>query len=327
MAPNITNPDWQSPNAWLRKPEVDASAVAALIKRLEKPKGPVDVVLDTDTFNEIDDQFALAYLIKKEKELKLRAIYAAPFYNTKATSPGDGMEKSYDEILRVLSLMKRDDLKSIVYRGSTEYLPSETEPVASEAAEHLVNLASDYSTEKPLYVIAIGAITNVASALLMKPELKDKIVIVWLGGHAHDWHTNVEFNLYQDVAGARIIFDCGVPLIQLPCMGVVSAFTTCGPELEYWLRGKNELCDYLVDATTAYALEVGGLSTWTRAIWDVTAVAWLLDETFMYDCLVPSPMPDYNHYYSFDKTRHPIRYVYHIERDALFKDLFETLAK
>ena len=36
---------------------------AELLKRLEHPSGRVDVVLDTDTFNEIDDQFALAYLI------------------------------------------------------------------------------------------------------------------------------------------------------------------------------------------------------------------------------------------------------------------------
>ena len=82
---------------------------AALIKRLEKPKLPVDVVLDTDTFNEIDDQFALAYLIKKSKRLNLKAVYAAPFLNEKSSSPGDGMEKSYDEILKILSLMKRDD--------------------------------------------------------------------------------------------------------------------------------------------------------------------------------------------------------------------------
>ena len=50
-----------------------------LIKRLEKPKGKVDVVLDTDTFNEIDDQFALAYLIQSSEKLNLKAVYAAPF--------------------------------------------------------------------------------------------------------------------------------------------------------------------------------------------------------------------------------------------------------
>jgi inosine-uridine nucleoside N-ribohydrolase len=197
----------------------------------------------------------------------------------------------------------------------------------SDAAKHLVRLACGYSPENRLYVIAIGAITNIASALLLEPDIKEKIVVIWLGGNAHDWHTNTEFNLSQDVAAARIIFGSGVPLVQLPCMGVVSAFTTSGPELEYWLRNKNELCDYLLDSTVKQALADGGRPTWTRVIWDVTAVAWLLDGEFMLDRLEPSPIPEYDHHYAFNKTRHPIRYVYHINRDALFEDLFRTLAE
>lgn len=306
---------------------VDATNEAAFIKRLKKPDGPVDVVIDTDTFNEIDDQFALAYLIKKESKLNLKAIYAAPFHNDKSSGPSDGMEKSYGEILKVLSLMGRDDLRGIVHRGSASFLTSETEPVISDAARHLAETALKYTTEKPLYVIGIAAITDVASALLMKPEIKDKIVVVWLGGNALDWHNNMEFNLRQDVAAARVLFGCGVPVVQLPCMGVVSAFTTCGPELEYWLSGKNELCDYLVDATVREARKYNNISTWTRAIWDVTAVAWLLGGDFMSDRLEPSPIPEYDNYYAFSKTRHSIRYVFHINRDALFEDLFQTLAK
>jgi len=306
---------------------VDVSGCAKLIKRLERPKTPVDVVLDTDTFNEIDDQYALAYLIKKNKQLNLKAIHAAPFLNQRSTSPGDGMEKSYKEIFKILSLMKRDDLSPIIFKGSDRFLTSEAEPVVSDAANNLVRLASGYSSQKQLYVIAIGAITNVASALLLKPEIKDNIVVIWLGGHSHDWHDNTEFNLSQDVAAARVIFGCEVPLVQLPCMGVVSAFMTSGPELEFWLRGKNKLCDYLVDVTTEQALEDGGLPAWTRVIWDVTAVAWLLSGDFMHDRFEPSPIPEYDNQYALNKTRHPIRYVYHINRDALFSDLFSTLAE
>lgn len=306
-------------------------AAETLLKRLEKPTGAVDVVLDTDTFNEIDDQYALAYLIKSDYKLKLKAIYAAPFYlpvyNHKSTSAKDGMEKSYDEIMNVLKLMKREELKALVHKGSCEFLKSETEPVDSEAARHLAALAAGYTTEKPLYVIAIGAITNVASALLLKPEIKDRIVLIWLGGNALHWPNNKEFNLHQDIAAARVVFGCGVPLVQLPCMGVVSAFTTSGPELEHWLRGKNDLCDYLFTVTSKQAQEDSKLSCWTRVIWDVTAVAWLSDGDFMQDRLEHSPIPEYDGYYAFDSTRHFYRYVYHINRDALFEDLFKTLAQ
>lgn len=298
-----------------------------LVRRLRKPAGMVDVVLDTDTFNEIDDQFALAYLIKSDEKLNLKAIYAAPFYNEKSTGPKDGMEKSYREIMNVLDLMERGDLKEVVYKGSERYLPSEKEAVDSPAARDLVERAQGYSKENPLYVIAIGAITNIASALLMDPGLTEKIVVIWLGGNAYFWPHNKEFNLYQDVAGARVLFGSGVPVVQLPCMGVVSAFTISGPELEYHLRGKNKLCDYLVDVTTAEAKETYGGATWTRAIWDVTAVAWLLDGDFMYDCLKHSPIAEYDDRYAFDETRHFIKYVYHIKRDDLFADLFRKLTK
>lgn len=319
------NKSWED---FLRPVETDMSIDnARLIRRLEKPKGRVDVVIDTDTYNEIDDQYALSYLIKSDEKLDLKAIYAAPFFNEKSTGPTDGMEKSYREIMNVLTLLEREDLKEHVYRGSTEYLPSETEPVISDAAKDLAERAMNYTEEHPLYVVAIAAITNVASALLLNPDIKNRIVLIWLGGNATNWPDNKEFNLYQDVAGARIVFGCGVPLVQLPCMGVVSAFTTSGPELEYHLRGKNKLCDYLVNVTTTEAAACNGGPVWTRPIWDVTAVAWLLDDDFEEDCLIHSPIPEYDNRYAFDNNRHFIKYVYHIKRDKLFADLFAKLSR
>jgi inosine-uridine nucleoside N-ribohydrolase len=298
-----------------------------LLARLQKPTGPVDVVLDTDAYNEIDDQFALALMVKSPEKLTVKGFYAAPFFNNNSSSPGDGMEKSYNEILNLLSLMKREDLKTVAARGSKNYLSSETGPVDSPAAKALVDLALRHSPEKPLYAVAIGAITNVASALLMKPEIKDRVVIVWLGGNARHWPDTREFNMSQDVAAARVVFNSGAAVVQLPCMGVVSSFTAGGPELEYWLRGKNELCDYLVDHTTKSAIKDGGLPNWTRVIWDVAAVGWLLDGDLMLDRLEPIPIPQYDHHYSFDPNRHFYRYVYHINRDKLFNVLYKRLGE
>ena len=157
-----------------------------ILRMLRRPEGQIDVVLDTDTYNEIDDQYALAFLVKSAPRLRLVGIHAAPFYapefNHKSENPEDGMEKSYEEILRVLRLMEREDLIPLAQKGSREYMKSETEPVESPAAHRLVELAMEHSEEKPLYVLAIGAITNVASALLMEPEIKNRMVLVWLGG-------------------------------------------------------------------------------------------------------------------------------------------------
>lgn len=297
-----------------------------LLKMLERPTEKVDAVLDTDTFNEIDDQFALSYLLKSDDKINTRAIYAAPFFNAHSASPKDGMEKSYDEILKLLDLMGREDMKPHVFRGSETYLPDETTPVSSQAAGHLARLAMDYTPENPLYVIAIGAITNVASAILLNPEIISRVVVIWLGGHALSWPDTREFNMVQDIAAARVIFGSTAPLVQLPCMGVVSAFTVSGDDLKNQLSGKNKLCDYLVETTVNEVAGYTDSPVWSRAIWDVTAVGWLTGD-FMADSIEHAPIPDFDGRYAFDSGRHFYKYVYHIDRDALLRDLFVKLSR
>lgn len=294
------------------------------IKNLEVPKGKIDVVLDTDAYNEIDDQFAISYMLLSKEKLNTKAIYAAPFHNTRSDGPKDGMEKSYDEILRLLDFIGED---VPVYKGSESYLANETTPVISPAAEDLAERANLYSPENPLYVVAIGAITNVASAMLINPKMKENTVIVWLGGHGRHYHDTKEFNMFQDVAAARVIMGSGVPFVQLPCMGVVSEFRISKPELEYWLKGKNPLADYLADAAIKEADSYAAGQPWTRVIWDVTAVGWLVNDCgyLMLSNLVPAPLPTYDNYYSDVPNAHLMRYVYNINRDELMKDLFDKI--
>jgi len=296
------------------------------LRMLERPSGKIDVVLDTDAFNEIDDQFAISYLLACPERLNTLALTAAPFLNKKAASAGEGMEKSYQEILKLLSLMEGRHQPPVL-RGSDRFLPDETHPVASDAAARIAELAMAHSSENPLYVAAIGAITNVASALLLQPEIAERMVVVWLGGHALHYTNNKEFNLYQDIAAARVVFGSGVPLVMLPCHGVVDVFTLSKADLETWFIGKNPLCDYLARNAIREAESYAAGTPWTRVIWDVTAVGWLLDGEgrFMADRLTPRPMPEYDHRWAQDPCAPLCRYVYHIRRDALMQDLIRRL--
>lgn len=298
------------------------------LKNLSVPQGKVDVVLDTDAFNEIDDQFAIGYMLKSSDKLCVKGICAAPFLNTRSETAAEGMHKSYDEIINLLKLTKREDLLSVVFKGSEKFLTDETTPIESQAVDFIASLSNQYSPENPLYIVAIGAITNVASAILKNPAMKENCVVVWLGGHA-TWEEfgATEFNMKQDVAAARVVLGCGIPVVQLPCKGVVDRFATSKYELQYWLKGKNQLCDYLYKNTVEEADSYAEGKPWTRVIWDVTAVAWLLNDNnrFMYARLIPSSVPEYDGTYSFDENRHFINYVCDINRDALFEDLFGVL--
>ncbi len=295
------------------------------LKNLSVPTGKIDVVLDSDAYNEIDDQFAIAYLLKSKEKLNTKAIYAAPFFNSNSENAKDGMEKSYAEILKLLDFMGEN---VDVFTGSEEFLKSETEAQISPAALDLAKRCEDYSPENPLYVVAIGAITNVASAILLNKKMIENTVVVWLGGHAHHYHDTKEFNMYGDIAASRVVMNSGVPFVQLPCKGVVSTFTISQPELEYWFMGKNAISDYLAKNTIEAVKKYADGKPWTRVIWDVTAVAWLLndDDRFMFSRIVPTRLSDYNNIYEPDIDI-DMRYVYYIHRDKLWEDVINKITK
>ncbi len=280
-----------------------------------------DVILDTDTFNEIDDQYTVAYAMLKKGSVNLLSINAAPFLNSRSTSAADGMEKSYEEIFRIRNFVDKDS-EIPVYRGSTEFMKDKKVPVESEACDNIINTA--LKAEKMLYVVAIGAITNVASALVKCPEIKEKITVIWLGGHALHWQDTREFNLKQDIKAAQIVFDSAVPLVVIPCNGVCSAFRTTVPELEYYLRGKNELCDYLIDITAAY--NTSGQMAWSKPIWDVTAMAAITAPSTLDMVVMPRPYLTDDGRFAIDNARPHYIYIRHINRDKLYADLFTTLS-
>lgn len=116
---------------------------ARRLQMLRIPTGKVDMVLDTDTYNEVDDQFALAFLIRSAEQVSLRAVYAAPFHaqpffpapliRWRSESPEDGMERSYEEILHIIALCG-GDFPGQVKKGSRRFLPDRHTPVTSPAA-------------------------------------------------------------------------------------------------------------------------------------------------------------------------------------------------
>ncbi|MDP6116689.1 MAG: nucleoside hydrolase [Planctomycetota bacterium] len=286
---------------------------------LNPPEGKISMILDTDTYNEIDDQFAVVYSILAD-ELDVEAIYAAPFHNYRSDGPGDGMEKSYEEILRLLDRLGHSP-DDFVFRGSETYLPAGDRPVVSEAANHLVERAMA-DRDGPLYVLPIGAITNIASAILIEPAIIERIVVVWLGGHPHNWRTTREFNLGQDIHASRLVFDCGVPFVQIPCKNVAEHLRTTVPEMERYVNGKGAIGDYLFEIFLEYGRDK---FAWSKVIWDISTVAWLINPEWIPTVLTHSPILTDQVTFSHDPSRHLMRVATDVNRDAVFGDLFKRL--
>lgn len=293
------------------------------IEMLRPPaKRPVRMVLDTDAFNEIDDQFAVVYALISP-ELDVQAVYAAPFHNSRSSGPADGMEKSYEELLRILDKLDRSP-DGFTFRGSLNWIRDVEKPERSPAVLDLIERAKKSSPQDPLYVVPVGAITNISNAILIEPSIIRNIVVVWLGGNGHNWPHQREFNYRQDLIASRIIFDSGVPLVQLPCTPVVTHFATTVPEMERYVGGRGPIGDYLLEIFKDYRKDHFG---WSKVLWDMTAVAWLVNDRWLPSSLVHSPIVTDNYTFSFDQSRHMIRVVNFVQRDPIFRDFFTKLEK
>lgn len=333
------------------------------LERMTVPAGKIRIVIDSDAKNEVDDQFAISWALRSPERFCVEAVYAVPFSHTYYyrnlgnpepevyECPKEGMERSYQEIRKLFALLAEDP-EGRVFRGAEHYI--EDGPVMSEAVEDLIRRGM--ASEEPLYVVAIGAATNVASALMLEPRLAEHIVVVWLGGQPPHFPYGIEFNLTQDIKAARHLFDCGVPLIWVPCMGVASLLSLSDADVREKLMGRSRIGTYLADivlgqftnldkATTRAAnhrrLNMRGRDdmteeylaqfqsryvSWSRPIWDISTIAFLKNPNWTASALIPAPVLGDDCGYGSPKSgRHLIRAVNYCQRDLILGDMLACL--
>lgn len=299
-------------------PEID---LPNLVRMLQHPLRPCDVVIDTDAANEIDDQFAIVHALLSDV-LNVEAIYAAPFHTewTNTSGPEEGMELSYQEILRVLDKLPAE-FSGPVLRGSAEYMAAPDRPVRSEAADDLVARAMA-DREGPLYVLALGAVTNVASAILTEPAIVKRMVVLPLGGSPYETGSYADLNFTEDVHAVRVMFDSGVPIVHVVGYVVSEMMRTTEPEMARYVKERGEIGDYLYEL---YRDQVSDFPGRSKPIWDMAVGAWLMNSEWTRSHLTPSPVFNEDLRYSFDPSRHPVRILTRVNRDAVFRDFFESL--
>ncbi len=238
------------------------------------------LILDTDTGCEIDDQFAITYALLAD-DIDLLAITAAPFYNPRVDSVKSGTKASYDEILHVLSLIDPENkLNTPVYLGADDYMKNQFTPQVCEAAENIGRIVNE--ADDIVYIAMIGCYTNVASAILLHPEIIDKAVIVMIGGqkpYMFDGDAN-EYNLGQDRNAARIIMSSGIPVVTIPAGECSEQLYTFTGEMYYFCsEGRSgRIGDYLVeryDEQEFPSYVDGKCNSNIRTIWDIAAIAFI----------------------------------------------------
>ncbi len=282
------------------------------------------VIVDSDTYNEMDDQYAIAYAIASDK-MEVLALNAAPFHNDRSRDFGDGMEKSYEEILRVLEHIGKTG-QYPVFKGSRTRINDDPElrPVDSPAARNIIKLA--HETDEIIYILALGAITNVVSAAMIDPSICDRICVVWLGGHCFDFRDLGEFNLAQDYAAGQLLLNLDVPLIMLPaCDHGTKVLQVRLPDMQE-IKGDSPAAVFFRETLPE---EFNGdyyENGWERVIWDIAAPgAVAVPEGYSFS-VIPAPVFGDNWQYAFDRTRRKIIFMEKVDRDTVVHDAFACLS-
>ncbi|MBS5858363.1 MAG: 5' nucleotidase, NT5C type [Clostridia bacterium] len=294
------------------------SKISKLYKK-DKNIDKINVILDTDTYNECDDQFALAYMLLSQNKFNIEAITVAPYHHDNDISVEEGQEKSYREILKICNWLNFDT-KNKVFKGSNGYIENGYNET-NEAVEKIIEIVK--KNEKT-YIMAIGAITNVALAIQKAPSIVDKIEIIWLGGHSPICNNNKEFNFRQDVQAIKEIFSSKANLTIIPCNGVASNLKISIYELEHYLKGKNELCNYL--CSRFYDDGIHGIQT-RRTIWDISVIAYLINKEWFEEKKMDCPKINKDLSYSFNENDRKIKFVTYLDSDKIYNDLFDKLVK
>ncbi len=329
------------------RPQTISPAMPAdwYLQRLRLPQGKVNIVIDTDAANEIDDQFAVAWALLRPDRLNILGLYATPFsfahrrslYPQAAhdappfNSPEIGMQRSFDELLKVQSLLNKPTTVP-TFLGSPGYITSLSEPIQSEATQHLIDTALSIPAHEPLYVVALGCATNVSSALLLAPEIMQKIVVVWTSAFpSHAPHVNQSFNLEQDVLASQWLYDSGVPLVYLPGYHVGAQLRLSLAELERYVQPQGKIGAYLhqlfADNPLWSILGRPSAEMHSWVIWDLINIAWLLNPDWVQSHLVNTPALGNDLRWAMRTDARPMREAFAVQRDAIFNDLFNCLVK
>jgi inosine-uridine nucleoside N-ribohydrolase len=247
-------------------------------------------------------------------------------------TPLQGMQRSHAAIVEVYAQLGLAS-DGRVHCGSTAYLRDADAPERSAAIDDLVARAlATPADDAPLYVLALGCVTNIANALLVEPAIARHIVVVWTSGYpSHAPHANRSFNLEQDLLATRVLLASGVPLVYLPGYHVGAQLRLSLPEMEHDVRGCGAIGAYLHRLYTHNPLwPLAGIDSFhahSWVMWDLINVAWMLEPDWVPSTLVPTPWLADDLRWQRDDAGQPMREAHAVSRDAIFGDFFRTLQR
>lgn len=209
------------------------------------------------------------------------------------------------------------------WRGCTSPL-MRTSPPASRA---ILDEALSTDTH-PLFVLCLGAITNVAAAIKLHPEIVSRMTIIWIGTQlpGNDEEAIREFNSGNDVEGANLVLTSGANLWLVPYQ-VYRTMNVSIAELQCKLADAGAIGEFLFDNLVKY--NDSDFAFWT------SGESWSLGDSpavglaMKHDCgefhYASAPLVKPDSSTAFIPSRPTIRIYDSIDSRFILEDLFAKL--
>jgi enterochelin esterase-like enzyme/inosine-uridine nucleoside N-ribohydrolase len=271
----------------------------------------IRVIIDSDAKCEIDDQWALSLAFLSPERFDIVGLIGATYLS----GGPESIERSCQEIDTIMKLALLDG-KYPVYKGA---LPMRYpyEPSESEGVNFIIREAMAATQEDPLWIIGLGAPTDIASAFLKEPRIVDRVVVFW---HLRTkWPEKcVNFNVFGDPHATRILFHSPLSFVLFD----TGTFLTCPMnESEKKVRPHGELGKYLHD----YRLGNDWMMSDTKGFYDLGDIAALVDPSLASFEVVDCPVVTQDLSYDFTGTKGKILRIYDINRDKTFELFYKKL--
>ncbi|TAI49823.1 nucleoside hydrolase [Flagellimonas allohymeniacidonis] len=264
------------------------------------------VIVDADTGNEVDDFYALARIFM-EPSVEITALNSAHWQTSHWAVP-NSMENSHRLNQQLLGEMNLN-LKTL--RGATARMYDWGDRAQHSAATYEIIRQAKEKDE--LTILVLGALTNVASAIYLEPEIAKKLKVYWLGT-TMDFANRVlkrdDFNPLMDPYALDVLLNSEAEMFIMP-INVAVAMEIDFDELQAKTQD-HFLGKFLLDRWTNH---LDG-SRKSRILWDLVLISAFIYPDFGTLTEVQT---------SRDNGNRKIKFYSEIDSEAIYQDFYETL--
>jgi purine nucleosidase len=297
----------------------------------------IRVLMDSDANNELDDQHAIAYMLFNGEVFDVEGI------TVNRTRAGGGIDEHHAEAARIVGLANLSGQVRVEKGASGSF--ADIAPVLGqrgydgEAAVQFIIDRARAADPRPLVLLPVGKLTNVALALKKDPSIARNLRIVWLGSN---YPERGEYNKENDPGSLTYILDetdvpfemvtvrygkpSGTDAVRAPLAEIRARMAGKGPRVSP-VTGRDGATystfgDYSISLFEKIELQGDPPS---RALYDMAAVAIVKNPSWATATRMPAPRLEAQGW--IDRPNHPRHIVVweHFDAQAIMQDFYATM--